>query len=224
MKTCDKCNITIATNHDHCPLCHQVLTGSMEKGFEELYPIKGEHQNQLPPRAMRIISFISIVLIVTLGTINFLDQSIGFWSIIPIGSIIYLWVLMRYSVFSRVYIIRRIAGTTVILILLLVFLNLSTDLEQLWSLNYALPSLVMANNLVFLLIMLIKRQGVREYARCFLLMFVLSLTPLIIYLIGLSDVLTLAVITFAQGLLILLFMIVFYPRILKELLQKMFHI
>ncbi len=224
MKECNKCKITIKTSHHYCPLCHQTLTGEDIPDYEELYPVKEPHIENLPPRFERIFLFISILSIVVLGIINFLNRTYGFWSLIPIGALAYFWILIKFYVFTKTNSIIKISVSTILVTTFLIFINLSLDTSDLWSIDYALPSLIMTNNFIILLIMLIQNKPFRHYAFHLFLLVLFSLTPSILYLAGVSNEYTMALLTFAHGLLMFMFMIIFFPNVLKEVLKKIFHI
>ncbi len=223
MKECNQCKIKIETHQTYCPLCHQTLTGDTDPNFIEPYPYK-EHIDHIPKKTINIFFFISIAIIIVLAVINLATWNSGFWSLIPIGATLYVFTLIRFSILSRVNSMKRITITSLFLFLILLFINFITDKEELWSINYILPSIIMTNNFTILLIMLIRNKPFKEYVLSILFLVLLSMVPLIHYYLGFSDVVIMAILTIAQGLLILLFMIIFYPRILKEVLQKTFHI
>ncbi|AIO17979.1 hypothetical protein KQ51_00075 [Candidatus Izimaplasma bacterium HR1] len=223
MKECNKCKITIATHYTYCPLCHQTLTGEVDPKFEELYAVK-EHVDHIPKKTYNIFLFIGAISIIVLGVVNLATMKYGFWSLIPIGAIIYIFFLLRYSILSRINAMKRVTVTGITLFLLLLFINIFTDRQTLWSVDIILPSLIMTNNFAVSLIMLIRNRDFKEYALSLLLLVLFSSVPLIAYYTGLSGNVILPIFTIAQGISILIFMVVFYPKILKEVLQKTFHI
>ena len=223
MKECNKCKIKIETHYDYCPLCHQTLTGEVDPDFEELYVPK-IHADHIPKRTNDIFLFISVISIVVLGVVNLTTMQYGFWSLIPIGSFIYLYLLMKFGVLSRINAMKRVTVNTIILFLLVLFINIFTNTESYWSVDYILPALIMTNNFTVLIIMLIRNREFKEYARNLLLLVLFSLIPLILYYTNLTDIVIMPIFTIAQGISILLFMVVFYPKILKEVLHKTFHI
>lgn len=223
MKECNKCKIKIETHQSYCPLCHQTLTGSTKEDFIEPYP-KKEHIDHIPKRTIDIFFYIGITVIIILGVINLTTWKFGFWSLIPIGATIYIFTLIRFSILSRVNSMKRINITSIFLFLILLFINFTTNLEDFWSVNYILPSIIMTNNFTILLVMLIRNKPFKEYVLTLLLLVLFSLVPLATYYVGFSNVVIMPILTITQGTLILLFMLIFYPRILKDVLQKTFHI
>lgn len=223
MKECNKCKITIKTHQEYCPLCHQKLSGEVDSKHIEIYASK-EHIDTLPKKTHQILLFISSFVIIVLAIINFFTLQYGYWAAIPMVSVFYFWLLMKFSIFVRTNSMKRITTTTIFLFLLLLFINMLTNPGFLWSVDYLLPSLIITNNSLILIIMLIRNKPFKDYAFNLFLLVLFSSIPLIITFIGFVDDYMLSVVTIAHGLSILLFMIVFYPKVLKEMLQRVFHI
>ena len=224
MKSCNKCNIVIATSHSHCPLCHQTLTGTVEENHVDLYPSDHSHSHQVSPKTQRFILFFAILAIIVLGIINILDPEPGFWSLIPIGAVVYLWLLVKFVVFVRTSNTMRITVITLFLSILLYLINTQTDPVLLWSLDYVLPSLIIANNTTIFLILAIRKEGLKYNSGRLLLLVTVSLIPLLLSYINVVTDPIMALISFGHGLLILLYMLVFHMNTLKELIKRIFHI
>jgi len=224
MKTCDKCKITINTTYQYCPLCHQSLSGSVEDDFIEIYPEQQQYIREILPITKRIIFFTTFVTIIILVLLNILVHAETLWSLLPIVSIAWFWLLLRLGVFSRTSVAFRMAGITVILILLIVFINLNKFSDNLWSINYAMPLLLTACNLAIFTVMWIRRLNYREYLFHSFIVFVLSIIPVILYFTNIIEFALPSIITFGISSLILLFIVIFFPKAIKEEIKKTFHI
>lgn len=224
MKTCNKCKIEIKTNHTYCPLCHQVLTGTVDDNHVELYQHLDIKQRRAAKRAQQLILFISVVLILGLAVIDLLDHNPTFWSLIPIGAIIYFLLMIQLSVFTRTRSIGKIFGSTMLLIILLYFINYEVNPELLWSLDYVMPSLIMANNLTVLLFIVIKKHGISEEGKYLIGSFFIALIPMLLYLLDVITDPILALPLFAMDIASLFFMIIFFPKAFLDLIKKIFHI
>ena len=222
MKTCNKCNVKIETSYSYCPLCHQTLDGETPKNHVELYPLEDITDN-ITHTAQRIIFFLTIFSIIVLGTVNVLTYDIGFWSLIPIGAIVYLWLLLRYVIFNRTSSIVRITLTTFFLVTFIVLINLRVG-GELWSLDYVFPSMIIANNTTIFIILLAKTEGFKYNVFHMLFLILVSLFPLMFYYMGFVLEPLISFIAFSHGLLILLHLLVFHSTVLKELLKRIFHL
>jgi hypothetical protein len=224
MKTCDKCKITINTSYEYCPLCHQSLQGEVEKNFIELYPKSQNHIRKILPNTKKVIFFTTVVTIIILIITNLLFRNDTIWSLLPIVSIIWFWLLIRLGVFSRTSVAFKMAGITVILISLIVFVNLNKFSENLWSINYVMPALLTVCNLAIFTVMWIRRLNYREYLFHLTIVFALSIVPIVLYLVNVIESPLPSIITFGISLLIILFIAIFFPKAIKEEIKKMFHI
>lgn len=224
MKHCDKCNITIQTNQPYCPLCHQVLKGKNDSELKETYPDTISVRRMFFPTTKKILMFMTVLSIIILAVINWADFTGNYWSLIPIGAIVYFWFLVRVGVFSRRNIAFRLATLTILLIGLLIFIDFESFPENNgWSLNYLLPFLLMSSNLAITVIIWIKRLEYRDYFFYLLVIIFFSLAPLILALVKVVTVIWPALAAFGAAVTILLFIIFFFPKAIKEEIKKKFH-
>ncbi len=225
MKYCDKCNITIITNHQYCPLCHQVLQGENDDLIKEIYPDKISYRRTVLPTTKKVIMYITILSIISLIIINWVGFNGSYWSLIPISGIVYFWFLVRVGVFSKRNVAFRLATLTVLLIGLLIFIDFETIPENNgWSLNYIMPLLLLSCNLAISVIIWAKRLNYRDYFFYLLIIIVFSLVPIILAFVNIVTILWPAVSAFLVAVSILLFIIFFFPKLIKEEFQKRFHV
>ena len=224
MKKCDKCNIEIETKQLYCPLCHQVLSGETDPSFIEVYPEYVSLTRKILPTVKKTLLLVSILAIVIVALINTLDFNGVYWSLIPIGSTLYFWLLLRVGVLSRRNMAFRIAFLTILLIALLVLIDYRTVPENNgWSFDYLMPLLLFSCNLAIFFIILVRRLNYRDYFFYLLIVIVFSLIPLILVAFDVLTILWPSLVAFGLALFILLFLIVFFPKTIKEELQKRFH-
>ena len=224
MKKCDKCNILIETNQLYCPLCHQVLSGESDKNFVETYPEYVSLRRQILPTTQKALLFLTILSVVILGIINLSDDSGYYWSLIPIGSIIYFWFLVRVGVLSKRNIAFKLGLLTVLLILLLIYIDYSTVPEtDGWSINYLLPLLLLSCNFAISVILWFKRLNYRDYFFYFLIVIIFSIVPLILAFVSVITIFWPSIAAFALALALLLFIVFFFPKSIKEEIKKRFH-
>lgn len=224
MKKCDKCNITIETHQDYCPLCHQVLSGETDSSFKEIYPEYMSLRKKLLPTTKKALLFSTILSIVILAMINILGFSGSYWSFIPIGSILYFWFVVRIGVLSRRNVAFRLAFLTTLLIGLLILVDYTTIMENNgWSVDYLMPILLWSCNMAIAVIIWARRLNYRDYFFYLLIIIIFSLVPLILNIFGVLTVLWPSIVAFGVALFILLFLIIFFPKSVKEELKKRFH-
>ncbi len=224
MKRCDKCNITIETNQQYCPLCHQVLKGETKPDFKELYPEHISARRMVLPTTKKALMYVTLASVMILTVINIATYNGLLWCLIPIGAIIYCWFLVRVGVLSRRNIAFRLALLTVLLIGLLIGIDYrSAPEDNGWAINYLMPLLLLSCNLAISMITWIRVSNYRDYFLYFLLILIFSLVPLILVFTKTLSVVWPALSSFGLAMAILLFIIIFFPKSIKEEIQKRFH-
>jgi hypothetical protein len=230
MKHCDKCNVDVRTNFKYCPLCHQVLTGEDDPGFTEIYPECVPARREIRPLLKRIMLFVTIVSIVTLLVVNVLTRSqvATWWSLIPVGGILYFWSVVRFGIFTRQNVAFRLAFLTTILVLILNAIDQSFGAAAYrgWALEYVTPLAFLACNLAISVIIWIKRINLRDYIIYLLTILVFSLVPLLLVWTGAiaEEERWPSIAAFCAAMFILLVLLIFFPRSIKDEIHKRFHL
>lgn len=228
MKYCNKCQVNVNTNQAYCPLCHQKLTGENEFDYE-FYPPSISKTRQVLPLTKKILAFITITSILSLSIINFAvyEQTPYLWCLIPVGAILYFWSIVRYGILSKQNIAYRLALLTALLIIILNLIDVNfTTIDQAkgWALNYVTPLALFACNLAISFIIWIKRINYREYLIYLITIVVFSIVPVILYLLSIIEILWPSIVAFSFAIFILLFIIFFFPKSIKEEIKKRLHL
>jgi hypothetical protein len=226
MKHCDKCNVEIRSNRKYCPLCHQSLSGETADLPKEVYPEFMMLRREVQPFMKKLLTVASIVSIVVLLTIDLMEADGKMFSLIPIGAILYFWLVVRYGVLTKQNVAFRIAFLTTILIgvLNLFDQNFSEPVYRGWALNYVTPLLLLADNIAILGIILVKRINYRDYLFYLLTILVFSLIPLILAFFRVITIVWPSIATFSAAILILLVIVFFFPKHIKDEIRKRFHL
>jgi len=222
MKYCDKCKIKIDTNRTYCPLCQQTLSGESSTNLIEKYPEYISVNRKVFPLTKRIILFVTIVSMIILLVINLANYNGKLWSLIPIGSIFYFWILVSVGIFSRQNIAFKLAFLTSLLIALLILIDEASFSEG-WSYNYLMPILLSVCNLAISVLLLIKRMDYRDYILYLLTIIILSLIPVVLVFFNIITIIWPSLIAFGIAVSILLFIIFFFPKSIKDEIKKRFH-
>ena len=228
MKYCDRCKISINTNNNYCPLCQQVLEGEKNNNLIEKYPDYVSPIRKIYPLTKKIILFATIVSIVILLVINLAtyDENQKLWSLIPIGSIFYFWIIISFGLFSRHNIALRLVLLTALLIGLLILIDeLTYDplialTDERWSYDYLMPFLLASCNLAISILMMVKRIDYRDYIIYLLTIVTISLVPIILVFTNVIFVAWPSILAFAIAIFIILF---FFPKSIKDEIKKRFH-
>ena len=198
---CKYCNVYIKDDTNNCPLCGGVIEAD-EPG-ENSYP-----NIYRKTRAVNILFKIVLLITICAGsvciTLNIHDQSGLAWSVIVVGSC--LFVLLFVALFLRDKGYRFRVFMSVLYAVALVFtIDYVIGFEK-WSINYALPGAVLFLDFVLVLLMIINRRSWQSYLMLQALMVVLSAIPFILGETGVITAPLLSEISF--GLTILLFVAV----------------
>jgi len=226
MKYCDKCHVDVMTNQKYCPLCHQVLKGENEENWVEIYPEFVPTRRELLPLTKKIILFLTTIAIVTLLFINLTNWDGKFWSLIPIGSILYFFAVVRIGLLSRQNIAFKLAILTTVLMIILNLIdqNFTEPLYRGWALNYVTPLSLLACNVAISVIIWIKRINFRDYIFYLLTILVFSLIPIILCLFNVISTVWPSIAALAVAVFILLVIIFFFPKSIKDEIKKRFHL
>lgn len=227
MKKCNKCNITIETNQEYCPLCHQTLEGKTKPGFKEVYPEYISINSKVVSTLRKSLMTISIVSVIVLILVNYFTFEGRYWAAIPLGGILYFWLLVRVGVLSKRNVAFRISFLTVLAIGLLILIDyqepLTTSDGYRWSINFLMPLMLLSCNLAISTLMWIKRLYYRDYFFYLLIIVLFSLIPLILAMFDIVVVLWPSLIAFGLAVFIVVFLFVFFPKSIKEEIRKRFH-
>ncbi len=229
MKHCDKCNVDIQTNQKYCPLCHQILEGENENIKQEIYPEYIPINRAVLPLTKKIMLFITVVTILSLSLINLFtyQSNPSLWSLIPIGATLYFWTVVRYGILSTQNIAFKLAFLTTILLIILNLIdqNYTQDPSSKgWALNYVTPLALLTCNFAISVIIWIKRINYREYLIYLLSILVFSLIPLVLGFFKVITVLWPSIAAFGAAMFILLVIIFFFPKSIKNEIKKRFHL
>jgi hypothetical protein len=227
MKYCDKCHVDVVTNQKYCPLCHQILKGESEENRIEIYPEFVPLRREILPLTKKVVLFVTVVAIATLLGVNIAtwNETDQLWCLIPIGSLFYCFTVIRIGVLSRQNIAFKLSILTTLLIVILNLIDqqYTEPGYKGWALNYVTPLALNACNIAISAIIAIRRINFRDYIFYLLTIIVFSLVPLILLL---SHVITIgwpALTSFGLAVFILLVIIFFFPKSIKDEIKKRFH-
>ncbi|MBN2504280.1 MAG: hypothetical protein JXB20_02945 [Bacilli bacterium] len=225
MKHCDKCQVDILTNRKYCPLCHQVLSGENDPNLIEVYPEYVPMRREMLPITKKVLLFMTLVSILILLAINLLTWQDSFWSLIPIGGILYFWLIVRFGVLSKQNIAFKLAFLTTVLVAILNLIdqNYGDPETRGWALDYVTPFAFLACNLAISAIIWIRRINYRDYMIYLMSIIIFSLIPIVLALFNVIETKWPAISALGTAIFILLFIIFFFPKSIKEEIRKRFH-
>lgn len=238
MKYCSKCNISVNTDTQKCPLCSMMLSngkeqeqaGEISEGMKT--EISGESSKYPKPEmgplkrynfVFRLLLFISVVISSTSLLINLMTYSGVLWSLYIIGTLLYLWITVAHPLFVKGKIGQIIVITAISTSIYLYSLELATRTKG-WGLSYAIPFLFIAATLLITFIILLRRLKWREYSTYQTIMVMLGFLPVIFCITGLVSPIWPSVLSAFYSFLTLTGMFIFADKNYKDELIKRFHL
>lgn len=233
MKHCKSCHVDIETNRMTCPLCLDNLEEvvSSKPHITEYYQGYEEKPKKLH-LLRKIFLFLSLVTIGICVTVNILTYNESLWSLIVIGSILYLWVLIKGTIMSRRNIALRLWIQAIALGILLYFIQLQNNQVQ-WVVPYAIPFIMIATMMAITLLIFIKTMRYRDYMMYLILVATIGCIPIILTWIKKTRFLFIvqdrfvtwpSICCFGYAIITILGMFIFGDRATKDEFKKRFHI
>lgn len=219
MNKCNKCNVYINTKTNKCPLCGCNIK---IKNGENVFP----HVNYLDKKyhlMKKILLFLSLCGIFISLYINYSIAHTLSWSYFVVLGIITFWVTLLISLNSRKNLIKMLFLEMIFLIILSLIWDYSTGFK-LWSVNYLLPFIIVSYLIgVFILNMFIKKlKGEFAFYTCFAS--VLGLIPGLLIILNKLYVNIPSYICSIFSIVMLIYLLVFNKKIVRNELEKRFHI
>lgn len=142
MRRCEDCGVQVAGTRGRCPLCGEPLE-KVPGEEREIYPkvplLRKKYKKLLFP-----LFLFSIACCVAAGIVNLFFPQTGFWSLIVLCGVLYLWSCLRTAVTKRGNLPKQLFLQTLFLSALLLLLDLLTGWRG-WSAGYGVPLLSTAS-------------------------------------------------------------------------------
>ena len=142
MRRCEDCGVQVAGTRGRCPLCGDPLE-KVPGEEREIYPkvplLRKKYKKLLFP-----LFLFSIACCVAAGIVNLVFPQTGFWSLIVLCGVLYLWSCLRTAVTKRGNLPKQLFLQTLFLSALLLLLDLLTGWRG-WSAGYGVPLLSTAS-------------------------------------------------------------------------------
>ena len=219
MNKCNKCNVFINTKTSKCPLCGcNIKINNGENVFPYVNCLDKKYHLM-----KKILLFLSLCGIFISLYINYSIAHTLSWSYFVVLGIITFWVTLLISLNSRKNLIKMLFLEMIFLIILSLIWDYSTGFK-LWSVNYLLPFIIVSYLIgVFILNMFIKKlKGEFAFYTCFAS--VLGLIPGLLIILNKLYVNIPSYICSIFSIVMLIYLLVFNKKIVRNELEKRFHI
>ena len=158
MGKCHNCNVEILDETEYCPLCRSVLEPT--DVLENMYP---DARYAMRRRILfsRIYLFCGIIAELVLILINTMCSSTIWWSAITGLGILYGYMVLRYAILGEAGYRSKMIVLSMIGILSIISVDFITGYRG-WSVDYALPGVILLMDVGILVCMIVNRRTGRN--------------------------------------------------------------
>lgn len=220
MSRCRQCNVEILDETDRCPLCRSALEHTFD--VENMYP-NVRVQNKRWVFWSRVYLFTAILLEAILFGINYVDKYKIGWSLIVGLFLLYGYLVIQLAILGQAGHKLKIVTLSAIAVVMMVLIDFLMGYEG-WSVNYALPGIIILLDIGIIILMFVNRRNWQSYIMWQILMILVSVMLGIFEWIGIVTHPYLA--TAAIGISVFLFLgtIIIGDRRARVELKRRFHI
>ena len=159
--------------------------------YMTLYPkVRNVKKGNIAIRVMLIISAIAAIICFI---VNLCTSTRFWWSLIVLAGIIYTWVAVIYSVHRNINIASSVLVHSVATTLLTLCIDFIIGYSG-WAINLAIPIIISVANITIFVLTIVSIHRYYKYAIYQLIIFLLSLIPLIIDLFS-DNIITMPIFT-----------------------------
>lgn len=220
MSICKKCNLEILDETERCPLCNSVLEQTVE--VEDMYPNVRVMARKLM-LISRIYLFCAIITEVLLVYINVVTDSEIWWSAISGLSFLYVYMLIRFAILGKSGYQSKVTLLSLIAVLMLVAIDFLYGYRG-WSINYALPVIILLVDMSILILMILNRRNWQSYMMWQLFMILCSVVSLVFSVIGIATRPFMGELAFAASVLLFVGTVIIGDRRAHTELKRRFHV
>ncbi len=219
---CENCKVEVETDTGTCPLCHEKL----EKSTERIYPPRSKMIGKDTLSIFtKIYFFTAVVITGIVGLINYVTMGRFTWSVIVFAGILYSFVLIRNTIIAHSNVSSKLFLQAVFMCILLYIIDANTKTgSELWSLNYAIPFVIVSTTVTSTLVAVFNLKKWRDYTMYVFVNLLLGVTPIILSLFTEITVLWPSILSCMFSAFVLIGMLLFYKKKLTNELKKNFHI
>ena len=219
MKYCPRCKVTVRGMNNYCPLCQGKISGEDTPPFFPTVPTIYEKYKLF----FQILALSGIAISIIAVTVNLILPQTGNWSLLVLLGIGCLWLSVGVSARNLHHVTLVIVNQSILGSLFFVLWDFVVGWKG-WSIDYAVPILLMVSLLTMQI--LIKARGIKteDYMVCTSFHAFVGLVPLVLFLTGALNQVIPTLICIALSALLLAGMLIFRWGELLEEYHKRFRI
>ncbi len=169
------------------------------------------------------LAIVSVILGILFIVINRLTSRDVPWAALTNSGIIYVWITVIYSIKKNTNIAGHVLIQTIAITLLTIYIDYRLGFNK-WSLDIAMPIMIIISNVTMFVLTLVSYRKYIKYAVIQLIIVLLSMIP--IYLISKGIVInsTLSVVAVSISIVNLIITIALSTKDIKEAVIRQFHV
>ena len=144
------------------------------------------------------------------------------WSAIANGGIIYVWVVLYYSIKKNINIAGHVLLQTLALSTLTVFIDYQLGFRS-WSLDIIIPVLIIIANVTMFVLTIVSHKNYIKYAMYQLVISLFSILPIILYIENMSHNKVMCIIASGISAVNLALSLILCTKDVKETIIRKFH-
>lgn len=186
-----------------------------------IYPekIKAKKSDQIMKQLISVSVGIAIILVL----INKLTTPTIPWAALANAGILYSWVVVIYAIKKNINIAGHVLLQLIALSSLTIYIDYVLGMKG-WSINLAIPIMIMIANLTMLVLTIVSYKKYMKYAMCQLVIVLLSMLPVLLVTEHIVEDKMLSIVATGISVLNFLLCLMLAARDIKEAILRKFHI
>ena len=186
-----------------------------------IYPekIKAKKSDQIMKQLISVSVGIAIILVL----INKLTTPTIPWAALANAGILYSWVVVIYAIKKNINIAGHVLLQLIALSSLTIYIDYVLGMKG-WSINLAIPIMIMIANLTMLVLTIVSYKKYMKYAMCQLVIVLLSMLPVLLVTEHIVEDKTLSIVATGISVLNFLLCLMLAARDIIEAILRKFHI
>ena len=173
-------------------------------------------------KLIKIFLVTSIILALILLLINKLTTPNIPWAALANGGIVYIWITVIYSIKKNTNIAGHVLIQTLAISLLTVFIDYKLGFKG-WSLEIAIPLIIMIANITMLVLTIVSYKKYIKYAIYQLIIVLFSMLPILFIEENMVNNIVLSIIASSISILNFILCLILCAKDIKEAVSRKFH-
>lgn len=217
MSKCVKCNVSVDTLSDRCPLCNSEIKLSKNTTYPKL-------KTKLTRNLFRRIVFvIAVAICIVVALINYLLTPNIKWSLFVILQIFLMYYVFYHVLDGRKKVVKLLFILNIFVCALSIFWDYYVGFRG-WSINYVFPSLCITYGIFMIILRFVNYFAFRENSSYIYFNVCLEFLPILLLNLDKISVGILAYLSAILGIINLFVLIIFDGSSLKSDIARKLHI